>query len=98
MIFEISFSPRSKQDLAAILDYLDAEWGASVSEKFLDKIDGLLDLISESPKIFSVVNKEKKIHKCVVNRNISLFYRIKNKEIELITFFHNKQHPSKQNL
>ena len=48
MIFEISFSPRSKQDLSAILDYLDAEWGASVSEKFLDKIDGLLDLISES--------------------------------------------------
>ena len=38
MPFEIIFSPRSKEDLVSILDYLDAEWGKSVSEKFLDKM------------------------------------------------------------
>ena len=60
MPFEISFSPRSKEDLSSILDYLDEAWGKSVSEKFLDKIDELLDLISESPKLLSLINQEKK--------------------------------------
>jgi len=98
MNHEIHFSPRALDDLQTVLEYLDKEWGATVSEKFLDRIDDLLDGISETPHMYVCVNKRKKIHKCVVNNNVTLYYRIKNNEVELITFFQSRQRQSKRKL
>jgi hypothetical protein len=41
MKHKILFAPRALDDLHFVLDYLDKEWGISVSEKFLDRIDNL---------------------------------------------------------
>jgi plasmid stabilization system protein ParE len=98
MKHKILFSPRALHDLQLVLEYLDKEWGISVSEKFLDRIDNLLDGISETSLMYVCVNKKKKIHKCVVNKNVTLYYRIRKNEVELITFFQSHQHQSKRNL
>ena len=63
MSYEIHFSDRANSDLNSILDYLDDEWGELVSENFLDRVDELLDLIAQTPRMFSVANKKLKIHK-----------------------------------
>ena len=44
------------------------------------------------------INKRKKIHRCVVNNNVTLYYRIKKGEVELITFFQSRQRQSKRKL
>ncbi len=74
MNYEIYFSPRSILDLHAVIEYLDREWGVLVSEKFLFRIDNLLDGISATPHMYMCVNKRKKIHKCVINNNVTLYY------------------------
>jgi hypothetical protein len=43
MKHKILFSPRALEDLHIVLEYLDKEWGLLVSEKFLNRIDELLD-------------------------------------------------------
>ena len=98
MIHEIHFSPRALNELYAVLEYLDKKWGVTVSEKFLDRIDELLDGISETPQMYVCINKRKKIHRCVVNNNVTLYYRIKKGEVELITFFQSRQRQSKRKL
>ncbi len=56
MNHEIHFSPRALNDLQAVLEYLDKEWGVTVSEKFLDRIDDLLDGISATPQMYVCIN------------------------------------------
>jgi len=92
---EIYFSPRSLDDLTSLAEYLDREWGKTVTDKFLDRVDDLLDLIGVYPDIYVAVNKKKRIHKCIINNNVTLYYRASKNEIELITFFHSHQNPSK---
>ena len=95
MKFAFYFSARAESELQSTINFLDKEWGESTADKFLDKVDELLNLISESPEMFVCVNRKRKIHKCVINANVILFYRIHKNEIEVITFFQSHQHPLK---
>ena len=49
----------------------------------------------DSPKKLPGIFEMKGIFKCVVNKQSSFLYRIKNNEIEIITLFDNRQDQSK---
>lgn len=50
------------------------------------------------PKSCPESEEFKGLHKCVVTKHNSLFYRITDDEIEVITLFDNRQDPSSLNL
>jgi hypothetical protein len=45
-----------------------------------------------------VIDVKRNIHRCVVVKQVSLFYRIKSSHIELLLFWDNRQNPSKLKL
>ena len=95
MALQINWSHRSKQDLISILTYLEKNWTSQVIKKFLNKVEKKLFLLSEMPYMCRASSVKKNVRRCVLTKQIVLYYRVKENEIELITFFDARQDPEK---
>jgi plasmid stabilization system protein ParE len=91
----IFWSPGAKNDYIIILDYLNTNWGQREALNFITRTESTLQLISANPRLFVSSTKKPGIHRCVLNRQISLFYRINNQNIELLRFWDNRMDPEK---
>jgi plasmid stabilization system protein ParE len=88
------FSSRSKTEIKAIVNYLIDKWSVSVSEKFMDKLKVNLDLIQESPELFPK-SRRCNYHKCVVIKQVTIFYRFDHHKIYIVSVFDTRQNPKK---
>jgi plasmid stabilization system protein ParE len=96
MALKIYWSKKADKKFDKILEYLLEEWGERVMRLFIKKVFDLLDILSESPEIGSVENKEKGIRGFTVIKQINLFYKVGKDKIILLDFFDNRQHPDKK--
>jgi len=96
MTKQIIWSPLSESDLDCLLSYLQTHWSNNVALDFLDKIDLLITQLSLNPKQFPLINKKRKIRKCVITKHNILFYRETKKSIEIIRLFDTRQSPTKK--
>ena len=98
MIKKITWSPLSEKDFSNILEYLDLNWGSSVIEKYINRVDSLLNQIKLNPKQYPLINKRKKVRRCVITKHNSLYYRINKYSIDLLRIYSNFQNPQKLKL
>ncbi|XOV92057.1 MAG: type II toxin-antitoxin system RelE/ParE family toxin [Bacteroidota bacterium] len=98
MSLKIEWSPRSEKEYLNLIDYLLKEWGEKSATKFSDRLQNVLSDISKKPQIYPSTERRKDVRRCVVSKQISLYYRIKKDRIEIITLFDNRQSPSKRKL
>ncbi len=68
------------------------------AKKFVRKTDKLLSQIAENPEICLAIEGKEDVRKGVVTNQTSVFYRIKDKFIQLITFWDNRRNPDKLKL
>ncbi len=80
-----------------MLNFLEETWSIRDVEKFINEVDNILELISKKPYLFEASRKSKNIRKGLITKHNTLYYRVKPKkqEIELITFWDNRQDPKK---
>lgn len=97
MLLKIKWTPRAKKDYLKIIDYLHEKWTIKEVNSFVIKTNYTLALISKNPNLFPQ-SKKKEIHKCVLSKQTSLYYRIRNSELELIAFWDNRRNPKKLKL
>jgi hypothetical protein len=58
------------------------------------RTDEVIRHISNNPLLYPY-SKESNTHKCVVVKQVSLFYRVRPHAIELLTFWDNRPDPAK---
>jgi len=92
---QIIWSPLSEKDFENILDYLKSNWDKKVVEKFIDITDQLIFQISINPKQYPIINKSKRIRKCVITKHNTLFYRDRKDFIDVLRLFDTRQDPKK---
>lgn len=63
---KIIWSSLSEKDLSDIMSYLNKEWDAKIANQFMDIIEKILKQISLNPKQFPLINKKRKVRKCVI--------------------------------
>jgi plasmid stabilization system protein ParE len=95
--FKIIWTTRALTDLKNIVTYLEENWSVKEIQKFTRLLDLQLNRLFINPFLFSESNSYKKIRKSVLTRQISIYYRINNFEIQIITLFDNRQNPIKLN-
>jgi plasmid stabilization system protein ParE len=93
--FAVFQSPLAEKKLFLILEYLEAEWGPNSKRAFIKKFRSAVSNLRVVPHSFPLVDQKRGIHKCVVTKQTSLYYRILDKEIEIITLMDNRQDQSK---
>lgn len=95
--FKIIWTTRSLTDLKNIITYLEENWTVKDIQNFAHLLDLQLNRLIIHPFLIPELNKYKKIRKSVLTRQISIYYRVNNNKIQIISLFDNRQNPIKIN-
>ena len=96
MALTIVWSKRASLKFDQILSYLIVEWGEKSAKDFFLKVFDFLETLSEFPEIGSIENKEKNIRGFTIQRQVTIYYRLKDDKILILLFFDNRQNPGKK--
>jgi plasmid stabilization system protein ParE len=92
---KIFFSKTALKNIQEIKFYLVSEWSERIYNKFKTKLVENINLISINPEAFP--KSDKNIYKCVLNKQITIFYRFNTEEIQILSLFDTRQNPTKIN-
>jgi len=98
MALKVFWTIRAELFFNNIIKYLQTEWNESVTKAFIIRVYETIDLISEFPEIGSIENHKKGIRGFVILKQITLFYRIKNETVIILSLFDNRKNPKKKHL
>ncbi len=89
----VIWSPLAEEDFNHILAYLYEQWGNEVALRFIDTIEQVIFQIIKYPDLFPLINKDIGVHKCVITKQNTLFYKLDDKNIYLLRIFDTRQNP-----
>jgi plasmid stabilization system protein ParE len=94
---KVSWTPKALKSFMEIVDFLNEKWTKKEVDAFAEQTDKVIEQIAENPYMFVATEKRKNVRKGLVNKLVSLFYRVKprKKEIELLRFSDNRMDPDK---
>jgi plasmid stabilization system protein ParE len=92
---QIIWSPLSEKDFSSILEYLQNNWNNRITLKFLEITNKIIRQIALNPKQFPIIQKRKKIRKCVITKQNSIYYRERKDYIDILRIYDNRQDPRK---
>ena len=95
MIRKVKLSKRAAKKLERLLEYLEIKWSIKVKNDFIKKLDKSLNLIQENPDYFQKSIQIKGLHRCVITKQTTIYYRYDDKFIYVVTLFDNRQDPKK---
>ena len=95
--FEILWTDLALEELSETVEYLKREFSQKEIDNLGDEIERITSIISQNPNIFP--NSDRlKTRKAVILKFNTLYYRIMNDKIEIVSFFLNRQSPDKMKL
>jgi len=92
---EVIISKTAEKKLEKLFAYLIENWSEKVKSEFIKKLDKSIEIIKQSPKSFPESEKKAGLHKCVITKQTTLFYRHTKQKIIIVTVFDNRQNPLK---
>jgi plasmid stabilization system protein ParE len=94
MLKKIQWSPSSEDDFGKILEYLNDTWDKGVVTQFIHITETILKQIVLNPKQFPLINRTKKIRKCVITKHNTLYYRNSKATIDILRIYDSRQNPN----
>lgn len=92
---KVIFSETAVNNLIGIKFYLISKWSERIYDNFKINLDKNIELISKNPEAFPKSNKN--IYKCVLIKQITIFYKFNKSEIHILSLFDTRQNPIKIN-
>lgn len=89
----VVYTPKAKETLKLVRDFLIENWGEKSATNFLEKCDVLIDLIANQPLMFKATTIDVNVRVATITKQTSLFYEIKDNHIILLFFYDNRQDP-----
>lgn len=93
----IHWSEPAKFDYWNNIEYLEREWTLKEVYDFMDKTDELIDLLEKGNVTFKPTDY-KNTYQVPVVKQINLYYRLENNNVELLRFWNNYQDLAKFSL
>ena len=98
MIRFIEWSPRAKDELHETVNYLLQNWSEKTADMFLIRLDKLIDTIKRNPEAYPKTAARLGVRRCVVSKQNSLYYRVDEEKLVILTIFDSRQDPRKLKL
>ncbi len=94
---KVRWTVTAKGSYFNILEYLEESWSEKEVLNFISEVDSLLKQISINPKMFQESKAKRNIRKGFISKHTTLYYRFRprKKELELLSFWDNRQDPNK---
>ncbi len=96
--YKILWTDFALTELEKTIEYLQENWTDKEIRNLAIEIEETISLISHNPNLFQSSELKKEIRRAVVAKHNTLYYRIKNDTVEIISFFSNRQSPKKRKL
>ena len=85
------------EELSETVGYLKREFSQKEIDILGDEIERISSIISQNPNIFPHSDRLQ-TRKAVILKFYTLYYRIMNDKVEILSFFSNRQSPDKMKL
>ena len=95
---DIIWLPEAEKSFNKNIEYLSERWTVQVINNFLDRVDEAIARIAENPYLYPSHENKEDIRKCPITKQITLYFRILEGRIDLLTFWNNYQDPNKLEL
>ena len=96
--YKILWTAFALKELEKTIEYLEENWTEKELRTLAESIEEKLALISRNPNLFQASDNKKNIRRVVIQTYNTLYYRFENEQIEIISFFSNRQNPKRRNL
>ena len=96
--YKIFWTDFALKELEKTIEFLEENWTEKELRNLAENLEEKLALISQNPDLFQASNLKKGIRRVVILTYNTLYYRIANEQIEIISFFSNRQNPKKRKL
>lgn len=93
--YNIVWTDEALQGLQRTINYLEQRWTQKEIRNFTRLLDKHLNIIKENPKIFPQSNKSIDIRRTVLSKQTTIYYKVEDSTIYLLTLFDNRQDPNK---
>lgn len=95
--FNIEWTQNARKELEKTIEYLEENFSEKEIKKLVQKIENITELISQNQNLFPK-SKSNNIHKVVILKFNTLYYRTQNNSVEILSFFSNRQNPLKRKI
>jgi len=95
MVYNIVASPLANSTYLQNIAFLENRFTEKEVINFIAKVSDVIAILKISPQTFKKWKKNANIHKIEIVKQITLYYQITNKNVELLLFFNNLQDPNK---
>ncbi|MCF8430043.1 MAG: type II toxin-antitoxin system RelE/ParE family toxin [Bacteroidia bacterium] len=93
--YNIFWTDFALKELENTIEYIEQNWSEKELKNLAEKLEETLNLISKNPDIFQVSEFKKDVRRVVVLKFNTIYYRLNNNQIEILSFFSNRQDPKK---
>ena len=91
--YKILWTDHALSELNKTIQYLEENWTDKELGNLSLELEHTVELISKTPEIFQA--SKRNTRRAIVAKYNSLYYRINDDSIEIISFFSNRQDPGK---
>ena len=92
--YKILWTDHALDELKKTIEYLQINFSEKELKRLSQKIESMTELISQNPKLFPVSDK-KEVHQVTILKFNTMYYRLQDDIIEILSFFSNRQNPKK---
>lgn len=96
--YKILWTDFALKELEATIAYLEENWTEKELKNLATSIEETLSLIAQNPEIFQKSEIKNTIRSAIILSHNTLYYRVHNNQIEILSFFSNRQSPKKRKL
>ena len=89
----IIYSVRARNDIAAIRRYLLNKFTQREVENFFDLLKRFEAVIPDHTQIFVKISSNKNVHRAVLSKKLSVFYKVSKKRIFVASVLDNRMNP-----
>lgn len=89
--YSLLWTDNAKSELSEIINYIATEWNEVVVRKFAKKLETALKSMLTMPTAFPESSVKKNIRRKVISKQTSIYYKILNDEIVILSIFDNRR-------
>jgi len=90
---KIVLTKKAADLLENLFQHLENEWSVKARDEFIAKFENAVLQIQKFPEIAPRSKEVPVLHKYILTKQTSVFYRVEKKSITIITIFDNRMNP-----
>jgi plasmid stabilization system protein ParE len=95
--YKILWTDHALDELEKTIEYLEIKFSEKELKRLAQKIESITELISQNPKLFPKSDK-KEVYRVTILKFNTMYYRLQDDTIEILSFFSNRQNPKKRQI